>query len=84
MQLIDTVLLLFAPFISECFRHDSFRKKLKILLKDITDIFVWAESIQNIPGTIYSISFMFLQPLDFKVTWQLQPKACWKTGLSGC
>lgn len=49
---------------------------MKILLKNITDIFVWVESIQNIPGTIYSVSFMFLQPLDFKETWQLLPKAC--------
>lgn len=71
-------------FISTCFRHDLFRKKLKILLKNITDIFAWAESIQNIPGTIYPISFMSLQPLGFKVRWQLLPKAGWRTGLSGC
>lgn len=86
VPLIDTFFALFyfcrKSFISECFRHDLFRKKMKILLKNITDIFVWAESIWNIPGTIYSISFMFLQPLDFKVTWHLLPKAfllcgCW-------
>lgn len=33
---------------------------------------------------LYSIPFMFLQPLDFKVTQHPLPRACWRTVLSGC
>lgn len=51
---------------------------MKTLLKNIIDIYVWVECIQNIPKTIYSLFFTLFQPLYFKVMWRLLPNACWQ------